>query len=200
MKVQPKHGPGGRYVLVATLGDYDGFPPTDAFIVDHQPRVINPERLGMACYLAFGSWCGGELHLPVKVGPATANAMVRDAAPSGISLHPNPIEYYPKPLPIGTRELKLTRELAVVNAATIQDLQIDQWSGSLRSHSSVIVPSNSFLFDSTSGGIRAHLAVAMLFANDAQADLVVVENEVEECEKERLTELFGAVRLGIRFA
>lgn len=199
MKIQQKYGPGGRYQLVATLGDYDGYPPVEGLIVDHPPRVQNPEHLGMACYLAFGNWSGGELQLPVKVGPATAEAMMRDAARSGIGLHPAPIEYYPKPLPIGTQEMRLSRSLEGASLPGIYDVRIDEWSGSLRSHTSAIVPSNSFLFDSRGSSLRAHLAVGVLFANDVQADEIVLEEEVSRGERDRLASLLSAVRLGMRF-
>lgn len=199
MKIERKLGLGGRYQLVSVLGEYDAHPPVDRLIIDHQPRAENPELVGMACYLAFGNWCGGELQLPVKIGPATADAMARDSARAGVGLLPAPIEYYPKPLPLGVREIRVSRSLDRMPADTILDVRIDQWSGSMRSHTSVILPTNSFLFDSQSGGVRAHLAVAVLFANDIQADQLVVEGVVSEAEMERLTALLSAVRIGVRF-
>jgi hypothetical protein len=200
MKIERKLGLGGRYQLVSVLGEYDAHPPVDRLIVDHPPRVENAELIGMACYLAFGRWCGGELQLPVKVGPATANAMMRDAAVSGVSLLPSPIEYYPKPLPLGVREVRLSRMLRIDSAAAVYDVRVDQWAGSLRSHTSVVVPSNSFLLDGMAGNVRASLAVALLFANDVQVDSLVIEEHVPEDEKDKLAALLSAVRIGVKFS
>lgn len=200
MKIETKLTPGGQYSLAAVLGDYDGQPPVNELIVDHPPRVENPELIGMACYLAFGRWCGGELQLPVKVGPATADAMRRDAAASGIGLLPAPIEYYPKPLPLGVREARLSRSLDIDEKAAIHDVRIDQWAGSLRGHSRLVVPSNSFLIDGVGNEVRAHLAVALLFADDMQVDSLSVESAASEDDRPNLASLLSAVRIGIQFA
>lgn len=185
-----------QFGLWATLSDYDGTPPAEALLLDHKPTHSNPDRVAVAAYLAFGRWCGGELTLPSKISPATASAIAFDAHP----LHTlcQPIEYYPKALPIGQHRITLSLGLPIDDERpTICDLPAHRWNGSLRSLSSVAVGSNSFLFRQSENDVRPILAVGLLFAEDVSADVLILETAVEPSELTRLRALLSAVRLGL---
>ena len=206
MKITWLNDDSGMTGLRAEPGEYDASPPVDSLLFDYAPQSINPERLAIAAYLAFGRWVSGDLQLPTKLGPATAAAIERDL--EHVHVRPGPIEYYPKPLEIGTRNVHLNlTEVGSTPFAedTISVLPSSRWNGGLRGLRSLMISSNAFAIDSSGSAhresVRARLAVAVLFAGDLTADtlMVRVPTELAEFETERLTELLLSVRLGIEF-
>lgn len=194
----------GQFGFHAELQEYDATPPIGSLLMDKAPASMNLEREALAGYLAFGPWVSGDLHLPHKLGPNTAAAIENDM--SLVTVRPSPIEYYPKPLEIGLREVAVGFDPTFISAIpSIAVLQASEWSGSIRGLQSVAVASNAFALDSMASesfaGIRARLAVAVLFAGDVSADVLVVHSpsSLPEPEKDRLTRLLLAVRLGVRF-
>ncbi|WP_169251280.1 hypothetical protein [Brevibacterium sp. 'Marine'] len=185
------------------LHEYDAAPPVSSLLMDRAPVSINPEREAIAGYLAFGRWVSGDLQLPHRLGPNTAAAIENDL--DHVQVRPGPIEYYPKPLEIGLREVELNfdTKFPTVADCALTILPASEWSGSLRSLRSMAIASNAFVLDaaasSSSVSIRARLAVAVLFAGDLSADSFVISADIEEREKQKLGNLLLSVRLGVRF-
>ena len=195
-----------RIGLHVELGEYDASPPVTSLLLDYAPLSMNPERLAIAAYLAFGSWASGDFLLPTKLGPATASAIERDL--KHVDVRPGPIEYYPKPLEVGVREVSLliTKEPTLsCSDSTIAVLPSSSWNGGMRGLRSITVASNAFALDiaasSTPESIRARLAVGVLFAGDLSADCISIQcsQPLPDSEKSRISALLLSVRLGARF-
>lgn len=205
MKITWKSTHYGQVGFHAELQEYDAVPPVESLLLDHSPASVNLEREAMAAYLAFGHWTSGDLQLPHRLGPNTAAAIERDM--SQVPVRPSPIEYYPKPLELGLRNVHVGFEADYVrnDVSTIAVLPASDWSGALRGLSSLAIASNAFVFDiaastESSSHIRSRLAVAVLFSGDLSADTLVVNGDgVDETERKKLTALLLAVRLGLRF-
>lgn len=205
MKITWKSTYYGQVGFHTELQEYDAVPPAESLLVDHAPASMNLEREAMAAYLAFGHWTSGDLQLPHRLGPNTATAIENDM--KHVPVRPSPIEYYPKPLELGIREVHVGFDTSYVrnDVASIAVLPASEWSGSIRGLRSLSVSSNAFVFDTaastdTAPGIRSRLAVAVLFAGDLSADTLIVNGDsIPEAEKTRLTALLLAVRLGIIF-
>lgn len=206
MKITWKSTNYGQIGFHTELQEYDAVPPAESLLLDHAPASMNPEREAIAAYLAFGHWTSGDLQLPHRLGPNTAAAIEHDMR--HVAVRPSPVEYYPKPLEFGLREVHVGFDADAVrnDVSSIAVLPASEWSGALRGLKSLAIASNAFVFDiaaskDTTQGIRSRLAVAVLFAGDLSADTLVVNaNGVPEAERERLTALLLAVRLGIRFS
>lgn len=191
---------------VAELGEYDAEPPVRALLLDHAPTSINLEREAIAAYLAFGRWTSGDLTLPHKLGPNTAHAIESDM--KHVSIRPNPIEYYPKPLELGIRTVRVSFTDATLPASrsAITVLDSSEWNGSVRGLRSIAVGANAVALDRAASTdfeqIRARLAVAVLFAGDLSADVldVVGAQGLPSSERKRLEALLLAARLGVRFS
>lgn len=206
MRIEWQHTPQGSVGFRAQPEEYDAVPPVDALLMESSPNLLNPERKAIAAYLAFGRWTSGDLTLDFKFGPTTASAIERDT--SHLDIRPGPIEYYPKPLSVGTDEVAVTfhaRNWTDPNTTTLSVLPSSDWAGGLRSLSSIAIASNAFALDHASSNhttsIRARLAVAVLFSEELAADTLVVSSEetIDEQERFRLTNLLLAARLGLLF-
>lgn len=203
MKITWKGTNYGQIGFHVELDEYDATPPVKALLMDQSPIIRNAEREAIAAYLAFGRWVSGDLHLPHKCGPNTAAAIEQDLV--HVQVRPGPIEYYPKPLEIGIRDVsvRIGGHPSVSDLPSIQILRSSEWSGSVRGLQSIAVASNAFALDSFDMrgvlAIRAQLAVAVLFAADLSADTLVLPSSIPLAEKTRLTALLLAARLGARF-
>lgn len=186
------------------LGEYDATPPVDALLLDRAPRTLNPERQAIAAYLAFSPWLSGDLQLPQKLGPNTAAAIERDLA--HVQVRPSPVEYYPKPLEVGLREVSVVVDQLGHNGsgAFINVLRTSEWAGSMRGLQSIAVSSNAFTLDAAasteSPSIRARLAVAVLFAGELSADILrlAADPAITDAEVDSLRSLLLAARLGLK--
>lgn len=190
--------PSNQFAISYELVEYDAFPPMGALLVDRAPRARNNDRDAVAAFLAFGAWAGTSITLPNRVSPATAEAVRRDSKLFGLSVEP--IEYYPKKLPIGAARVMVSTDLAADLATPhLAVLRSDRWNGTLGTSRSLAVGSNA-IFIEPKQPLRQILAVAVLFAEDLDADcLVVSESHASADERRRLRDLLSAVRLGIDF-
>lgn len=195
-----------RIGLHVELGEYDANPPVTSLLLDYAPLSMNPERLAIAAYLAFGRWASGDFLLPMKLGPATASAIERDLR--HVDVRPGPIEYYPKPLEVGVREVGLlvgNEHTPAPSDSTITVLPSSSWHGGMRGLRSITVASNAYALDNaastTPESVRARLAVGVLFAGDLSADRVSIRwpHSLPDTEKSRISALLLSVRLGVRF-
>lgn len=202
MKIKVEHNTYAPFSLVAERSEYDALPPVDTLQVDFTPVAVNPDRLAVAAYLAFGAYSSGEFVLPQKFSPATAEAMEQDSAP--VQLRPYPVEYYPKALTVGQATASLSFELgALADGSALVVLPADRYNGMITSPNKLLVSSNAFLFDalgSEEAGIRARLAVAVLFAEDLGIDTFTVDgSSIAPTERQALVRLLSACRLGLAF-
>lgn len=202
MKVSWSSTHDNRIGFHTELHEYDAVPPVAALLIDHAPAMINAEREAVASYLAFGHWVSGDLQLAHKVGPNTASAIERDM--SFVDVRPSPLEYYPKPLPTGSRRVSVDFDGSGVSSSGpfISVLPASRWNGALRSHNGIALGSNAFVFDAAASGghvaIRCRLAVAVLFAEDLLADTFVLRaNDVDAREISRIRKLLAAVNIGL---
>jgi hypothetical protein len=201
MKIRSNPLPSMQYSLSVELHEYDAAPPVNQLLLDRRPRIRQNDRDAIAAYLAFGAWASAGFSLPAKISPATAEAIRADSRASG-GLIAEPIEYYPKALPIGSSSVALTRAIGPTfsERPELALLQADTWNGAVATTRSLALGSNAFVLDGDAS-VRAHLAVAVLFAADLDADSFVLDGwRVPEREEERLRSLLSAVRLGVAFA
>lgn len=201
MKIRANPLPSMQFSLSVELDEYDAAPPVGQLLLDRRPRNRQNDRDAIAAYLAFGQWAAAGFSLPAKISPATAEAIRADSHLSG-GLIAEPIEYYPKALPIGSAKVVVTRAIgqSFLERAELALLQADTWNGAVGTTRSLALGSNAFVLDGDAS-VRAHLAVAVLFATDLDADCFVLEGwDVPDGEAQRLRSLLSAVRLGIDFA
>lgn len=199
MKITLGPLPSMQFAITAVLEEYDSSPPVEALLIDREPRKRNNDREALAGYLAFGTFAGSGLQLHRKASPATADAIRFDSVDRALMAHP--IEYYPKALPIGSSSIVMTAtpSAGFADRAELALVRSDRWNGAIATHRSLAVASNAFVLAMTTG-VRAYLAVAVLLAEDLDADELVLEGwDVDAAEQSRLRALLGAVRLGVRF-
>ena len=201
MKIRANPLPSMQFSVSVELDEYDAAPPVGQLLLDRRPRIRQHDRDAIAAYLAFGQWAASGLSLPAKISPATAEAIRADSHLSG-GLIAEPIEYYPKALPIGSADVALTRSIgpSFLQRPELAILQADTWNGAVGTTRSLALGSNAFVLDGAAS-VRAHLAVAVLFAADLDADCFALEGwDVPASEQPRLRSLLSAVRLGVDFA
>ena len=185
----------GRWGIRAELSEYDAIPPIQNIAYEASPLKINPEVEAAAITLLFGRFSGGELEFAHKVGPNTAKAIQRYVEPTIGFV--TPIEYYPKPLPLGTMETTVREGNATeLQESTFSSLRSDQYNGALKTQRSMAVANNSFLLKSNVNDIRPALASAMLFAEDLEVEsFVVPEGTISNFEE--VQRLLSAVRINL---
>ena len=185
----------GRWGIRAELSEYDAIPPIQNIAYEASPLKINPEVEAAAITLLFGRFSGGELEFPHKVGPNTAKAIQRYVEPTIGFV--TPIEYYPKPLPLGTMKTTV-RESNTTDLPenAFISLRSDQFNGALKTQRSMAVANNSFVLKSNVNDIRPALASAMLFAEDLEVEsFVVPEGTIPNFEE--VQRLLSAVRINL---
>lgn len=193
MQIEKIRNKSRQVVYTVKLSEYDANPPAPALLVDDLPNTINPELEAVALFLIFGKWCGGEFTTPQKMGPSTAAALARF---SKIDLFCNPIEYYPKALPLGNQAIAVGSELADIDDNTFVALRSCDWNGSIRSTNSLAVASNAFMFQNDAADARPIVGLALLYAESLGADSLVVLPSIGACE-ESVQALVQEARVGI---
>lgn len=159
--------------LRAVAEEYDAFPTPDVLITGAMPTRRHPEREAVAAYLAFGGWTSGSFAGPSPMSPLTADSIERDAAP--VRMRCRDVVYAPTGLPRGRRTLDLSFGLppAGLDEPTLAVVPGTQGRGALQIGKNLIVSSNAFAIDAVlaagTRGIRARLAVGVLFAEDMDA-------------------------------
>ncbi|WP_431711855.1 hypothetical protein [Glutamicibacter uratoxydans] len=199
------HGPTG---FLAEPEDYDGTPRISHLWIDSAPKNRHWDRQAIAAYLVFGDSFGGPVSMPHKFSPAVATAIKAAAKP--VQLDIQPIEYYPKALPIGERKLRIVSNETVPEqllkpnnqeVAFLEILRSDQASGAIRRVNGITVASNAWLHTVASGnkGWFPLIAIACLFAEDLDAGTIVLPPSAELHANERriLEYLLGTARLGL---
>ena len=185
----------GRWGANVVLSEYDAIPPIGNIAFDARPLSLNPEVEAAALTLLFGRFSGGDLEFAHKIGPNTAKAIQRYLEPT-ISFV-TPIEYYPKPLPLGEATTIVSESLADVSAdSAFVSLPTDQYNGAVKNHTSIAVASNSFTLKQSPVDLRPALASAMLFAEDLEVGrFLVPQGSIENFED--VQKLLSAVRINL---
>lgn len=177
----------------AELSEYDAEPPARTWLLDEQPDKINPELEAVALYLIFGNWCGGEFHVPQKMGPNTAAAINRHA---GMDFFPNPIEFYPKPIYRGGRTVRVTDSWSNPSEPSLVLLSGANWNGSIKSTSSLVLSTNSDLFKS-GRGLNHLLAPAVLLAEELNLAELLVDPAERLADLESYSDLLRQVGVAV---
>ena len=206
--VSELHGPVG---FAVTPEDYDGTPKLSNLWIDAAPQVRHWDRQAIAAYLTFGKAFGGPVTMPHKFSPAVSNAIKSIALPVQLDLQP--IEYYPKAIPIGERRLHIIVDEQIPDQllkprdqsdSYIEILRSDKSSGSLRRINGVSVSSNAWLHSSGTDleSWYPFIALACLFAEDLDAATVVLPARVDTSSPSwlPLCNLLATARLGLEVA
>ena len=185
----------GRWGANIELSEYDAIPPIDNIAFDARPLSLNPEVEAAALTLLFGRFSGGEMSFAHKVGPNTAKAIQRFLEPT-ISFV-DPIEYYPKPLPLGEASTVVSESFAdIAGESAFISLRTDQYNGAIKNHTSIAVASNSFTLKQTPVDLQPALASAMLFADDLEVgSFLVPQGSIKNFEE--VKKLLSAVRINL---
>src|SRR5699024_4520050 len=117
-----------------------------------------------------------------------------------VEVRPSPVEYYPKELEVGLREVSVVLDDFghSGSGAFINVLRASEWAGSMRGLQSIAVSSNAFALDAAApaaaASIRARFAVAVLFAVEHSADTLLLPEDLalEEVELDSLRSLLLA--------
>ena len=174
MRISKSRNKHQQVAYTVELSEYDAEPPTRTWLLDDLPGKINPELEAVALYLIFGRWCGGEFSTPQKMGPNTAAAIRRHAR---MDFFPNPIEFYPKQIFRGARSVSFFTDLAHLEEGALVSLSGAEWSGSIKSPSSLVISSNTATFAAGTLDGTPSLAVPVLLAEEVNAAEVLVKDE-----------------------
>lgn len=179
MRITKSRNKHRQIAYTAELSEYDAEPPSRDWLIDELPVQINPELEAVALYLVFGKWCGGDFTVPQKMGPNTAAAISRHAA---MDFFPAPLEFYPKPIFRGTRTVHVSTSLEDATSHELVSLAGSEWNGSLKSTRAMVISSNSSAFDEDGSETLAHLAPALLLAEQLDLAEVVFDVPARQCE------------------
>lgn len=208
MRVEKHTSPTGQWGLQAFAEDYDGTPPLPIVQFDRQPRTLSPDRVALASYLFFGPWMSGRYTSPQWHSPALSQAISRDAHPAW--LQTEPVELYAKALPKGRRSFSVSLQGADLThdplerdsqAPSLRFMRSDLSSGARVWGPSLELSTNAWLLASGQSVVRqlrVVLGCAVLFAEDVDADEVVIGHSGPSPEVAGLFDLVGASRLGLR--
>jgi hypothetical protein len=201
----------GQAGFSVEAGDYDGTPTISNLWMDSGPKVRHWDRQAIAAYLVFGSTFGGPVTMPHKFSPAVANAIKNLSLPVQLDLQP--IEYYPKALPIGERKLLVVRDIPIPDhllnpsnqsESYLEVLPSDKANGAVRRVNGLTVASNAWLHASSTGIASWYpfIAMACLFAEDLDAGTIVIPESIDISSQEwkNLSYLLSTARLGLETA
>lgn len=204
-KITETTGPWG---LQARPDEYDATPPLDRALFDRQPRALSPDRAALTSYLLFGHLASGRFETPQWHTPGLAQAMTTDSQPAW--LQTQPVELYAKPHPLGRRAVRVGVEGvagleppadSTGDRYELRIMRSDLSSGARTTFASLEVSSNVWLFTvghAAERRLRVALACAVLFAEDLEADCVLIgRGAVSAPALERSRRLLDAVRLGV---
>ncbi|WP_295645507.1 hypothetical protein [uncultured Corynebacterium sp.] len=183
-----------RVAYVVERSEYDAHPPVPSLLVDALPNTINPELEAVALFLIFGRWCGGEFTTPQKMGPNTAAAITRY---SDIDLFCGPIEFYPKPLNLGTKIIRLGTSISDLHANSFIALEANEWNGSMRSTDSLAVSSNYSMFQVDENDVLPLVGLALLYAETLGADQLELPGSDKD-SLQQIRDLLLEVRIGLK--
>lgn len=203
--VPERHGTVGFHVVPE---DYDGTPSIANFWLDVRPKSIHWDRQAVAAFLIYGRAFGGPVTMPHKFSPAVSNAIKSLSIPVQLDLQP--IEYYPKAIPIGERRLHVFADTPVPqtlldphdqSSAFLEVLRSDKASGAIRRLNGISVASNAWLHSSGRNlqSWYPYIAIACLFAEDLDVSTIVLPSSVDTSSPlwSKLCDLLSTARLGL---
>lgn len=193
MRISKSRNRHRQFAYTVELSEYDAEPPTRTWLLDELPDKINPELEAVALYLVFGRWCGGEFSTPQKMGPNTASAISRH---SRMDFFPSPIEFYPKPILRGARTVSFFTDLVHHEKGSLVSLSGAEWSGSIKSPSSLVISSNTATFAAETQDGAPSLAVPVLLAEEMNAAEICVKDELINID-DGVTDLMRQVGLSV---
>lgn len=191
----------GRFSLLTEVEAYDAVTPISRFFIDYVPSVLNPERVALAGYLAFGSWISGGVKFPEAICPELASAIEDDSMPARV--RPEKIDYTPKRLAGGKYEAQVLVGPAATESETSRSLRIlphGKYVGALRQEGHLQVSSNAYVLAGCVPKAAEHrpmLAVAVLAAEEFGIEKLRFKAKINENERMHLQSLLGAVGLGL---
>ncbi len=152
----------------------------------------------------------GRYTSPQWHSPALSQSISRDAQPAW--LQTEPVELYAKALPKGRRSIAIEIESDMVHSHgvgpaaglhTLTFTRSDTSVGARMSSARLELSTNAWLLTVGSDvqrRARVALGCAVLFAEDLEADEVVLAHALDATQRTELQDLAGAARLGVRFA
>lgn len=199
--------------LVWRPGEYDAIVAPDRLVFDKAPNTVSPDRCAVACTFLLRGFLEGPVEFPDSISPLTALSVERYLHPAKVN--PTGIDATPRQLPRGTARLIVKSGFpspVVHGAADPRQLQLiplrsDEHSGALFGIDHLYVISNYYMFvrpkvdelETLIDDARLRLALGVLFAEDAGADVLVLESAITPPIDwtSRHRELLGAVNLGL---
>lgn len=153
--------------LEASFDEYDGYAPTDKFVVDAAPRDLPAEHIGLASYLVFGTWASGAIKFPELITPELSSAIEDDSFP--VRIRPQGLNLVPKRVTLGNNVIviNLNGGDTPANYPIFEVLPYGIHEGFLRSQNRLQVSSNAFIFSGAlnrKGYVRPIIAAALLSA------------------------------------
>lgn len=153
--------------LEASFDDYDGFAPTNKFVVDALPHDLSAEYIGLASYLVFGTWASGVIKFPELITPELSSAIEDDSFP--VRIRPQGLNLVPKRVTLGNNAIviNLNGGNTPVGCPILEVLPYGINEGFLRGQNRLQVSSNAFIFSGALNRrvhVRPFIAAALLSA------------------------------------
>ncbi|MGP5032909.1 hypothetical protein ACTXJG_15990 [Glutamicibacter arilaitensis] len=132
--------------LEASFDEYDGYAPTNRFVVDATPHHLSAEYLGLASYLVFGTWASGAITFPELITPELSSAIEDDSSP--VRIRPQGLNLVPKRVKQGNNSIliNLNGGEETVDCPVFEVLPYGINEGFLRNQNRLRVSSNAFIF------------------------------------------------------
>ncbi|MGP5026817.1 hypothetical protein ACTXI4_16775 [Glutamicibacter ardleyensis] len=191
-------------VLQASFDEYDGYAPTDRFIVDAMPHHLPSEYVALAGYLIFGTWASGAIVFPESITPELSSAMEEDSVP--VRIRPQGINLVPKLVKLGDDGfiINCTGGVAPVECLEVEVLPYGFNEGFLRKPGRLQVSSNAFIFSGVLDRkyfFRPIIAAALLASGDLPLGRIYLSAHIEQREFISLQALFQSIGIElIRFS
>lgn len=88
-----------RYYFDAEVGDYDGVPAVNRLYTDREILFVKDDVMNAAAFLAFATYCSGQLQMPKSCSPELAEAIQEFLKPTWSAV--SPIVMQPREAPVG---------------------------------------------------------------------------------------------------
>lgn len=207
MRVEKTTSATGQWGLRATSEDYDGTPPLPVIQFDRQPRTLSPDRVALASFMFFNPWISGRYASPQWHSPALSQAMGRHVRPAWIQTEP--VELYAKALPKGRRPLHVSMEdVPSLRSTSVRGCdsslkltRSDRSVGARLSSAALELSTNAWMLTAGRGRRRqleVVLACGLLYAEDLEADELIISSDVDDKDARDFADLIGAARIGLR--
>ncbi|MHA6967383.1 hypothetical protein ACX5K5_06765 [Glutamicibacter bergerei] len=183
-------------VLQATFDEYDGYAPTDRFIVDATPHHLPSEYVALAGYLVFGTWASGAIVFPESITPELSSAMEDDSFP--VRIRPQGINLVPKLVKLGNDGFIINYDggVAPAECLEVEVLPYGLNEGFLRKPGRMQVASSAFIFSDVLDHkyfFRPIIAAALLASGDLPLGRIYLSAHIEQQEVISLQALFQSI-------